>query len=401
MSFLTDTAMATDPNLPPRPPKRPGPPGPPAAGPRAAAAAQQGLRGLDNEIDAICEPGQPGVLPFKAFSRPKKPYWPGGHAAVYGGGGTGEGPPVAPQIVARLLSAISSAKMSGDNGRSSALFATTTVRAFRQLGAAQQMNFVESVRNVAATAHPFSTPARQMYDPDYSTAPGNVRPLPTSWCPVTPGATVYHERLGVTPWKELCVGFRIDGSDEGSLQRVLRDGTTQQRLNEAFMLGRRGLDVTGTTMADPGSARFGTGNHDIFNETAVCVSRNLFGGTAFPERETDHSGSQFCCLWAVDCSSLSGFDTEGQQLALGESNQWRPGEKAFPAIPRSNLIAWVPVRRRGAPAGGGWRFEITPDAAWQFVGKCTVEQRVDVEDELAAWRGRHTIAPTMDFAAGL
>ncbi len=158
---------------------------------------------------------------------------------------------------------------------------------------------------------------------------------------------------------------------------------------------RRGLRFDATIMMDQNKACCWSGNNDIFNETAVCVSRSFFGGTAFPERET--SGHYY--LWAVNCGPLLGFDTEQYQLNLPNSRQWRPGEKAFPFIPPANILAYLQIERRGAPPGGGWRVEISGNANWTYVGAPSVRQRVYFEDELAAWRGgSYEIPAAYDFA---
>lgn len=292
------------------------------------------------------------------------------------------------------MSALSSV-INADNQAARAVTDSITIRAFRNLGPGQQLAFINRLWNAICTAHAFDQLPSQMFDPLGDNLAGDG-PLPTSVCPAQPGANVFRKRLtGKQPFREFGIGFRVDGADQTSLNRITTGGMTQQRLSSAFMLGRRGLRLDATIMMDKSKARVWTGNHDIFNETAVCVSRNFFGGTAFPERETN--GTVY--LWAVNCADLRGFDTENYQLNLPNSRQWRPGEKAFPSIPADHVLAYVPIERRGAPPGGGWRVNIVKDARWTLTGSMSVKQRVYIEDELAAWAGgSYTIPAAYDFA---
>ncbi|MEM7232625.1 MAG: hypothetical protein AAF517_10645 [Planctomycetota bacterium] len=364
----------------------------PAHGGKMVTSRVGSLPGLNNSIDNVCA-ATFFAKPMANFSQ-KGAYgttWPGGAVALFGGGGTAEGQPVTPQIAQKLLSALSSAKKNGDNSWGQ-VCAGTSVKTFRKMTRRQQLDVIDSIWNAAITSHDFSEPSEGMDDP---LAKGHC--FPTSWCPIEPGSQTREKRLTGSPWKDFSVGFRVDGQNESSLKRVLANGMTQQRANVPFMLGVRGLDVEETTAASAG-AKFWTGNRDIFNESAICVSRNFYGGTAFPERDTNHSGSEYAILWAVDCRGLRGFDTEKHQLRLKGTNVWRPGEKSFGFIPKENLVAWVKIQRRGAPKGGGWRFDIAQDANWNFVGSPAVSQRTYIIDELNAWRGRHTIPPELDFA---
>lgn len=364
--------------VPPPPPPAPGDTGLPAA------ATQ---RHLDRTIGDVCA-RLPGVRPLESYSPARPPQWPGGRAALHDHPGG-----IDHLCARRLLTALAAAPLGGH--AVPPLLAGMTIRAFRARTPQQQLAFIDQLWNALTTAHPFHTAIGQMLEPGGGDGGGDG-PLPSSWCPKPGGG--FHKRVLGHPFRDLGVGFRVDGADQGSIQRVLQQGMTQQRLNLAFMEQRRGQDLTGTVAADQHRARVWTGNHDIFNETAVCVSRNFFGATAFPERTTVHDANQFAVLWAVDCSGLNGFDTEGHQNALPNSRQWRPGEKAFQAIPAGRMLGWVPVRRHGAPAGGGWSFAIHHTAQWTFTGQPTPRQRAYLVGELAAWRGNHTIPAAWDFA---
>jgi len=362
---------------------------PPLAPGSTGAAPKTAIDYLARPIGDVCQ-NQQGVLPMNCYS-PAKGRVPSGQDLLHNGTPPA---PVGAEMAERLLSALASI-INGDNTAARAVTNRLTIRQFRSLSEGEQTDFINEIWGAVATAHAFNQRPSVMFDPDYDDTSGD-RPLPTSICPVAAGANAFRKRLsGKQPFRELGVGFRVDGSDDSSITRIIRNGMTQQRLAGDFMLVRRGLRLDGTVMMDATQARVWTGNHDIFNESAVCVSRNFFGGTAFPERETNG----LCYLWAVDCLSLDGFDTEGYQLGLGGARQWRPGEKAFPSIPAARVLGYVQIDRRGAPATGGWRVDISKDAKWTLTGSPSVAQRVYMEDELAAWRGgSYTIPATFDFA---
>ena len=347
-------------------------------------------------IGIVCKDDLQGVLPMRCYSPARAPV-PSGEALLK--------QPAAPEfdavpavgdvMVERLLTALSSIK-NADKLTVRALTDAMSIRAFRAAGEAQQLVFIDQLWNRICTTHAFNRRGNLMSDPASDDLGG--RTLPSSVCPISPGANTFRKRLrGRQPFQEFGIGFRVDGADQSSIARILGAGMTQQRLSSAFMLGpRRGMRLDGTNMMDTTRARCWTANNDIFNETAVCVSRNFFGGTAFPERDTQGT----CYLWAVNCSNLVGFDTEDYQLNLGNSRQWRPGEKAFPSIPPENVLGYIQIDRRGAPRTGGWRVDIPQGARWTFTGGAmTVKQRGYIEDELAAWRGgSYTIPADYDFA---
>lgn len=335
----------------------------------------------------------PGVLPLNTFSPEAPGRWIGGRkalTALYQNGPR----QVGPRLCEKLLTVLAATPM-GNDARVNAVLNGVTIRQFRERTPHQQIEFINQLWNAVTDSYAFDTAAANMYDPDYA---GNValQPLPTSWCPNPNGG--HHKRVAGQPWRRFQVGFRIDGSNLQSINRVLQQGMTQQRLNSAFMRGVRGQELEGTAAYNMATARVWSGNNDIFNESAVCVSRNFFGATAFPERSTLHHGAEFTVLWAVDCSNLNGFDTENYQRQLPGNRSWRPGEKAFSSIPTGRIIGWIPVHRLGAPDEGGWRFEIRQDTNWTITGNPSVAQRTYIMEELNAWRGQHTIPGAWDFA---
>lgn len=366
------------------------PPPPPIFGGRPPGGPVGAVDFLARTLTNVCK-NLPGVLPMQCFS-PARPPFPGGQAVLQ----NGNPPlPVSQDHCEKLLSALASLKNA--NNAATAVADRLTIRQFRTLAPPQQIAHIDLIWNAISTAHAFTSATSTMFDPAGDGLDGNG-PLPSSVCPTAISAGTFKKRLsGKQPFREFGVGFRVDGGDNGAVARIKGQGMTQQRLNIPFMLQRRGLKLEGTVMMDQTHARVWTGNHDIFNESAVCVSRNFFGGTAFPERET--VGKYY--LWAVDVSALSGFDTEQHQTGLPGSKQWRPGEKAYAFIPANKVLAYVEIDRRGAPATGGWKFDIAKDANWTWIGAPTVKQRTYVEDELAAWRGgSYTIPADFDFATG-
>ena len=410
--------MASSPQAPPPPPLPPAPPLIQAArlmlpmrGQRAApAAAVANLNWLERPINDVCNAGL-GLLPYCAFSLPNPP-WPGGRAALHGPAGP-NGPPAVGALMGERLMTVLAHRNKANRGGFNAALGAMTIRDFRAAAPVARLAFIDALWNAVAAPRPFNRPAQTMDDPAYAELEeGDHRPFPTSWCPanagvamVRPGAAMprpaCRKRVAGQPWRSVTIGFRVDGSSDRDIERIRGNGMTQLSLDPAITKGPgHGLVLTGTVANDYATARYWTDQNDIFNETAVCVSRNLFGATAFPLRETNHRGAEFSLLWAVKCAGLSGCDTEHEQVGVAGSRWWRPGEKAFQAIPAANVLGWIKIRRRGAPAAGGWRFEIEKDMNWTFIpaAQPTVAQRVYMENELAAWRGLHEIPASWDFA---
>jgi len=216
----------------------------------------------------------------------------------------------------------------------------------------------------------------------------------------------------------LGVGFRVDGSGDGcdrDIARVKQFGMTTQLKNRYLMYNIKGWEVEGTVVdRDTSAPRVWRTKDDLFNESAVCISRNLYGATAFPTRELKDPA----VLWATDISGLVGFDTEAHQLTLPNRN-WRPGEKAYMWIPPARVIGYVRFEKLGCTGAGGWKFKIPANATWTFLpgwdpnaqprpgpgsfaqaSPLHSSQKVEyVVAQLEAWRGvEYEIAGTFDFA---
>jgi hypothetical protein len=271
-----------------------------------------------------------------------------------------------------------------------------TIGEFKALGREGQLELIDNLYNAISEVKIPNTTYDQMHDPP--AIQGNKGPLPSSFRPVRAGQNVFAKGTGLndTPFKKYGVGFRIDGQmSDVTVNRIKNQGHQAWSMSPGILRDVRGWEVEGTELAKP-KIRFWKVSHDIFNESAACVSRNLFGATAFPYRWSTEGGY---VLWAVSCLGLYGFDTEKRQLDIPGSRQWRPGEKAFLSIPPQNTIGYVLVDRKGWEGAGGWKFYIRPDAEWTIVNPPPPEVRHYINDELYAWRGHeYNIPPDYDFA---
>lgn len=271
---------------------------------------------------------------------------------------------------------------------------------FMGLSVEGQMALIDQVWNSCTNQMNYNVASADMYEQAGDTA-ANREPLPSTLRPNPSGPLPFRRGTEALPFRNLGVGFRVDGTFDqqgncDSIDRITNAGMRAQVLNDAFMLNVKRMDVRGTTIAlNTHAPRVWVTSQDIFNETAVCVSRSLFGATAFPERNTDNKE---VCLWAVDVQGLIGFDTEQYQLNLPGNRNWRPGEKAYRAIPAGNVIGYARIKRYRGSDQGGWSFEVSPTARWQFING-TNDQRDYCRNELGAWAGkRWTVSGDWDFA---
>jgi len=288
-----------------------------------------------------------------------------------------------------------------------------TIRQFMTLEPADQMAAINQAWNKVCTKKSYNKLNRMMIEPMEVVVKPAISPVPSGAIPDGGGGMIAgYTNVGKRPdaFTGLGVGFRVDGSGtietmDRSILRVTTGGMTTQLKNRWFMHEIRGWEVDGTVVdLDTNAPRVWRTKKDLFNESAVCVSRNFYGATAFPTREMD--GEQ-AVLWAVDVAGLIGFDTEGHQLQLEGNKQWRPGEKAFKKIPVSRIMGYVKFNKLGCSGMGGWKFSIPADAEWTFIGNfrgltgsSREAQAVKyVTDQLVAWRGvDHTISGAFDFA---
>ncbi len=290
-----------------------------------------------------------------------------------------------------------------------------TIRQFMGLPPPTQMDVINLGWERVCESRAYSTATADMFDPIGANIAATSDPVPSGMIPNPAGGYKLGAEARPTPFKTLGVGFRVEGSGANrsrDIDRVKSEGMKAQVKNTGLMRDIKGWGIDGTIVqTNTSCARFWRTKNDIFNESAVCVSRNLYGATGFPERNTGDGEPVTAVLWAVDCYLNRGFDTEQLQLDLGTRN-WRPGEKAYESIPRSDVIGYVEILRTGsAPGGhGGWTFRIPNDAKWTYLpgweppfmtttNKSRESRARDyIEEQLKAWRGAdHTIANEFDF----
>ncbi|MGJ5820844.1 hypothetical protein [Paludibaculum fermentans] len=318
-----------------------------------------------------------------------------------GGEGLLRGPmataPVAPAVsipmVERLLTVLACCGRTADPQRVDHAIAGCTIRQFRQYTELQQLHFIDTIWEASCEPYAFDCVCDNMQDT--AVLAGAPAPLPSSMRPTGGGPLA--QGVPGPAFQRFGVGFRIEGSSHDDVNRVKAGGMSQQRLSDDFMLNHRGMRVDRTVIRTDPRARIWTGNHDIFNETAVCVSRSLFGAAAFPERNS----RGWFYLWAINCRGLRGCDTEARQLHMPHGPwHWRPGEKAYRKIPFFHVLGYVRIQRLSCGPNGGWRFLVPPWASWDENATTPPEddQRAYMQGELRAWVGQHEISDAYDFA---
>jgi hypothetical protein len=287
---------------------------------------------------------------------------------------------------------------------SSTLANNWKISQFMALSEAFQLQVINNLWNECTVAKTYDKSAADMVETDGAITSGTEQ-LPSS-IHLNPAKTGLPFVKGPTrlPFTTLGIGFRVDGQLSGkqavdSVPRIQKEGMTAQVLNSWFMLNVRHMLVTQTSIAlDTSAPRIYVRAQDLFNETAVCVARSLFGATAFPERTTEDK----VALWAVDTTELQGFDTEKHQIDQ-KAKPWRPGEKCFERIPPKNVVGYVIIDRQGGDEGGkgGWNFQIPNGATWTYLNTPTGAKKDYVEAELAAWADgvKHEISGAYDFVS--
>ncbi|MGG5888319.1 hypothetical protein ACLF3G_14385 [Falsiroseomonas sp. HC035] len=288
-----------------------------------------------------------------------------------------------------------------------------TIRAFMNMTAQNQLAVIDAGWARVCFKKSYDKLTHQMFEPATTAVSGDSKaPVPSGVVPAG-GGLMRVDYTGDSRLPDafcgLGIGFRVDGSGDGhadSIRRVTTTGMTTQLKNGYLMRNIKGWEVEGTLVdRDTNAPRVWATKCDLFNESAVCVARNLYGATAFPTREMDN---EVAVLWAVDVRGLRGFDTETYQMTLAGNKQWRPGEKAYKLVPKGNVIAHVLFNKRGCSGAGGWRFQIPGGSTWTYHGEWAkpaasgsreAKVRGYIESQLAAWSGpQHEIDGAYDFA---
>jgi hypothetical protein len=329
-----------------------------------------------------------------------------------------------PEMRLQALATIIAQAAAGNGSTTTALFENLTIggrnypgiltiREFMAMTSQHQLAVIDAGWGKVCFKKAYDKLTHEMFEPTTTAvSAGSKDPVPSGVVPAGGGAM----RVDYTgdsrlpdAFCNLGVGFRVDGSGDrylDSIQRVTTSGMTTQLKNRYLMRNIKGWEVEGTVVdLDTNAPRVWATKCDLFNESAVCVARNMYGATAFPTREMDN---EVAVLWAVDVRGLRGFDTETYQKTLPGNKQWRPGEKAYKLVPKGNVIAHVLFHKRGCSGEGGWRFQIPTGSAWTYHGEWArpatagsreAKIRGYIESQLAAWSGpQHDIDGAYDFA---
>ncbi len=309
----------------------------------------------------------------------------------------GDNPLVQQQMLTRLMTVL--CQTEHQHLWDTTLAKGITIKAFLKSGAVGQLATINALWDECTERGVYDTLQSAMIDNTNAVNAGNDQ-LPSSIHPVAGGGggivTTFQTGRAGTPFAQLGVGFRVEGSVAGKgigwhLGRVLRDGMWPQVTIETLMQ-MMGKNVAGTIVAGATTApRLNVEQKDLWNESGICVARSFFGATAFPLRGTTDK----VIMWALDVSGLTGFDTEQYQINNGLSlnGPWRPGEKCFARIEPARVLGSLVFTKRGDEKGG-WSFEIGADAQWDLRAPGKAGQRDYIQAELAAWRGVRADVPT-------
>ncbi|MBX9748132.1 MAG: hypothetical protein K5Q68_00815 [Roseococcus sp.] len=285
-----------------------------------------------------------------------------------------------------------------------------TLSEFNRLSELEQLAYLNDLWDTCYRSEIPSTDAQAMMDGlQVTTGEGS---LPSSLRPKPGNGFATGLDPGPVPdaWTRWQTGFRVEGgkSRDGTrddLDRVRDAGIqpVQKNPDLAVRVARKYYHKhKGSISPD---LYIGYQNRDLYNESGTCVSRSLIGGTAFPYRDTfnnragldpslnGHLSYQY--LFALDCAGLKGVDTESKQIQEGNDSLWRPGEKAFPGIPKGRVLGYARVIRRGKPplpngiGISGWAFQLL-DTSWTWLREPQGPRRIFLDAELAAWQAHRT-----------
>jgi len=281
------------------------------------------------------------------------------------------------------------------------------VDSFNRLDKLSQLDLMNNLWDDCYRAVPPSTDASAMMDGNNTvigkgSLPSSIRRVDGTgfFARIEPG-------LVQDAWKKWKVGFRIDGGKGGAgstrddLTRISTEGSKPLQKNPDLALKIIGKYYHGHRSSILPNLYIGYQNRDLYNESGTCVSRSLFGATAFPYRATENDkgglplrlggGLAFQYLFAIDCNGAKGVDTEKEQINMGNNSLWRPGEKAFPGFGADRILGWTRIVRMGqqipaerSPLATGWSFKFV-DSKWTWIKPPGTELKAYLDDELATW----------------
>jgi hypothetical protein len=222
-------------------------------------------------------------------------------------------------------------------------------------------------------------------------------------------------------WAKWNIGFRIDGGKGGAgssrndLTRISTEGSKPLQKHPDLALKIIGKYYHGHRSNISPDLYIGYQNRDLYNESGTCVSRSLFGATAFPYRDTENAkgglplhlggGLEFQYLFAIDCNGAKGVDTEQVQVQMKNDSLWRPGEKAFAGFDADRILGWTRIVRMGqqspvvkGPLATGWSFKFV-DSQWTWLKQPGQELSSYLDAELATWvpGATYNISAQYDF----
>jgi hypothetical protein len=138
------------------------------------------------------------------------------------------------------------------------------------------------------------------------------------------------------------IGFRAEKDTDK--ERILKSGFEPLYALPSISASL-GHEVAGTVMQRKtalGQLGLWKENKDAIGQTGICVARGAMGATKFPE--ASYTGDVY--LFAVQPKGR-GYDTEKYQANKSPTAVWKPGEKLFPKVLPSEVLAYMKVTKMG------------------------------------------------------
>jgi len=174
-----------------------------------------------------------------------------------------------------------------------------------------------------------------------------------------------HERA----FAKFGIGFRCEKDTDKD--RILKSGF--EPLYALPSIARSlGHEIGGTVMQRKtalGQLGLWKENKDAIGQTGICVSRGAMGATKFPE--ASYTGDVY--LFAVKPNGR-GYDTEKYQANKSPTAVWKPGEKLFPKIQPSEVLAYMKVKKLGTD-DYSTLWKIQADSTWTILNGSDDEKK--------------------------
>ena len=248
----------------------------------------------------------------------------------------------------------------------------------------EHLDVINEIWKEVVEFRPYDTPVVGMVDPGAGNHPSSL---------TQPKLAAFAERG---------YAYRCDARNPGSvlslgfkpLYNINPPDSVQGTIMHYCTTGAEGITT---------SAGFWIGNRDIVNQTSICAARTLRGCGKFPVPSAQ--GEHYFYVFKLAPQKL-GFDTEKRQIHTG--GRWLPGEKAFPLLTTSEIIAWTKVNKLGSDNGTDafetFSYEIVK-AEWNFTSQAAQDDRTYLNAELKHLTGgkdlcKITVLKAEDFASG-